>query len=507
MNDPAEKLPLTLYRANDVRELDRIAIAEHALPGRLLMQRAGESVWRALRLRWPRAARVLVVCGSGNNGGDGYVVATAARQAGLDVSVLQLGDRDRSSDDALHFAHQWLAEPASDVSLSQVDFGSFDLLIDAALGTGLQRPISGDFATAIAAMNASHVPIIAIDIPSGLDADTGAVLGVAAQAELTVSFIGLKRGLFTAQGPQHCGTIVFDALGVPAAVYAEGPAPAARVVTASDVGVRLKARQRGAHKGDFGHVLVVGGDLGYGGAAVMAAEAALRVGAGLVTVATRTPHVGAIIARRPEIMVRAMEEASDLEGLLDRVSVLALGPGLGTNPWGCTLFKRAMESAVPMVVDADALNLLAKAPVARDNWILTPHPGEAARLLQSDTQSIQRDRFAAARKIAQRYGGVCILKGAGTIISDAVETPAVVTAGNPGMATGGMGDVLTGVVAALLAQGSGPGPAAELGAWLHARAADLAARNGERGLLATDLLPHLRSLANPAPPSLELRAT
>ena len=497
MNSNTTQLPRALYRAANVRELDRLAIDAHGMTARGLMQCAGESAWRAARLRWPRATRLLIVCGSGNNGGDGYVVAECARQAGLEVVVLQLGDPDKMAGDALHFASRWRAASGSSQPLAEVDFSSFDLTVDAALGTGLQRDVVGDFATALSAINDSGVPIVAIDIPSGLHADSGAVLGVAARAALTVSFIGLKRGLFTGDGPQHSGVVVFDALGVPSRVYRDGPKPEANLLSGDDAAELLPARARNAHKGHFGHVLVIGGEQGFGGAASMASEAALRTGAGLVTVATRASHVSAIIARRPEIMARAVENPSDLGVALANASIIAIGPGLGTGTWGRRLFARALDADQAMVVDADALNALAEEPHKRDNWILTPHPGEAARLLRTDTPTIHRDRFAAARQIAEQYGGICILKGAGSIVSDATRAARVVRAGNPGMATGGMGDVLTGIVAGLAAQGLSLRSAAELGVWLHARAADIAADGGERGLLATDLFVPLRALVNP----------
>jgi hydroxyethylthiazole kinase-like uncharacterized protein yjeF len=272
----------------------------------------------------------------------------------------------------------------------------------------------------------------------------------------------------------------------------------------------LLPRPRDAHKGHFGHVLVVGGAAGFGGAALMAAEASARCGAGLTSVATHPSHVPALLARRPELMVHGLEQPDLINALLQRASVLVLGPGLGQESWGQQLFRQALQAAqareLPLVLDADALNLLSKdatngKPLTYSKWILTPHVGEAARLLQQSPESIQADREAAARHLQQRYGGVSLLKGAGSLVCcDQQGRQQLETCmhGNPGMASGGMGDVLSGVLGALLAQGFDPATAARLGVCLHGKAADLeAAAHGERGLLATDLLPHLRTLLNP----------
>ena len=259
----------------------------------------------------------------------------------------------------------------------------------------------------------------------------------------------------------------------------------------------MPARSPTAHKGDFGHVLVIGGDRGMSGALRLAAEAALRVGAGLVSAATRAEHAASISVARPEIMSHGVESASALSLLLSLrkgASVLAVGPGLGQGEWGRKLFSAVLESSLPMVVDADALNLLAVEPAHRDNWILTPHAGEAARLLGQTVEQVQADRISAAVALQQKYGGVVVLKGAGTLVADVTDEIAICSEGNPGMASGGMGDVLTGVIAGLLAQGCTLTEAAQQGVCLHAHAADLAAQEGQRGLLASDLFPHLRRL-------------
>lgn len=263
----------------------------------------------------------------------------------------------------------------------------------------------------------------------------------------------------------------------------------------------LPPRRADAHKGDFGHVLVIGGNYGMGGAVHLAAEAAARSGVGLTTVATRPEHVSAVITDRPEVMCYGIEDVKELAPLLARATVILLGTGLGQDDWAKALYEAALTSPLPKVIDADGLNLLAQHPVSIPNAILTPHPGEAARLLGCTTATIQQDRFAAAQQLQQRYGGVIVLKGMGTIVQSSNDT-AVCTAGNPGMATGGMGDVLGGIIAGLLAQGLPADKAAGIGVLVHALAADQAAATGKRGLLASDLFPYLRGLLNPEDPPL-----
>lgn len=489
-------LPFALYRASQVRAFDRIAIGEFGIPGRTLMARAGAATFRVLRERWPAARDITVLAGLGNNGGDGFVVARLASEAGFDVRVLQPGDAERLGGDARLHAGEYGATGAPWLPFERLPART-DLIVDALLGTGLDRPVEGRWADVIRAVNAHPAPVLAVDIPSGLNADTGAIMGEAVAADVTVTFIALKRGLFTGEGPAVCGRIEFDGLEVPPAIYAR-ELPAARRLAWSKQCRLLQPRRRTAHKGHFGHVLVVGGNHGLAGAARLAAEAAARAGAGLVSLATRPEHAGAIVAARPEIMARGVAGAADLDDLLSRATALAIGPGLGTDAWAQALWSRALGQGLPSVVDADGLNLLARSPRRRDDWVLTPHPGEAARLLDSTAAAVQADRFEAVSALQARFGGVAVLKGPGTLIgSGGTRAPALCSEGNPGMASGGMGDVLTGLVAGLLAQGMDVVAAAETGVCLHAAAADRAAREGERGLLAGDLLECVRPLVNP----------
>ncbi|AHK78432.1 carbohydrate kinase [Ectothiorhodospira haloalkaliphila] len=499
-------LPIALYTAEQVRDMDRCAIQDHGIAGYTLMERAGAASLSVLRAQWPAAHVITVVCGPGNNGGDGYVVARLAQEAGLGVRVVAATDPKALKGDAARAWQDWQACGTPLAADAAGALRGTDVIVDALLGTGLGRPVEGGMAELIEAMNASAVPVLALDIPSGLNADTGAVMGCAVEAQATVTFIGLKQGLFTGSGPEQCGRIHYSDLDVPAAVHQSQVPGAWR----RDEGTLrcLGPRRRGAHKGHFGHVLLVGGDAGMPGAVRLAAEAAARVGAGLVSVATHPAHAALIPMARPELMCHGIENVPDLDALLDRASVVAVGPGLGQGVWGRALWQRVSQWGGPLVVDADALNLLAAGPLRRDDWVLTPHPGEAGRLLGLDSARIQGDRPAAAALLGQRYGGTCVVKGAGTLVHGPAGLQ-ICDAGNPGMASGGMGDVLTGVIAGLVAQalpeaGMSQGgalshleAAATLGVCVHAAAADRAAVAGERGLLATDLLDALRFTVNP----------
>ncbi|MDE2148381.1 MAG: NAD(P)H-hydrate dehydratase [Gammaproteobacteria bacterium] len=536
MNDPST----ALYAAAQVRELDRRAIAVHGIAGGELMRRAAAAAWGAVRRRWPHVRRVAVICGSGNNGGDGYALARLAVADGCQVQVYAVAPPAPGSD-AERACAAWRAvggevrpwDEDTGVTLARAE-----LVVDALFGTGLSRAPQGSAQRAIEAINAvggegprfatpgcgdperparegragverSHrrcaadggyetyksAKVLALDLPSGLFADTGAAPGAAVSADLTVTFIAPKLGLYTGAGPRLCGEIRFESLDVPAAIY-EGIEPAARLAGRDDLRRWLPPRARDGHKGRYGYVLVIGGEHGMAGAALLAARAALRAGAGLVSVATRHAHAHVMVAAQPEAMWRGVESAGELAPLLEHADVVALGPGLGRDAWGKAMLAAVID-APRLVVDADALNLLAERPRRRNDWVLTPHPGEAARLLGCDTAAVQADRPAALRALAQRYGGTPLLKGAGSLVFTASGIR-VCPFGNPGMAAGGMGDALTGVIAAFLAQGLTPDTAASAGVLAHALAGDrAAAAGGERGLSALDLIAELRAVVNP----------
>jgi hydroxyethylthiazole kinase-like uncharacterized protein yjeF len=498
-----QSLPKELYRAEEVRAMDRYAIDTVGIPGGELMRRAGAAALAAVRERWRSARTLSAICGAGNNGGDGYVVARLAHQLGWDVRAYPVAPPANLKGDALAAYQEFRAAGGEVLDFIPADFEGAEILVDGLLGTGLDRDVAGLYAEVIRAVNrfseqsarlaGDRRKVLALDIPSGLHADSGAAMGVAVRADLTVTFIGLKRGLFTGEGLEYAGEVAFDDLDTPPAVK-HCVRPSALLLPPLAEG--LPRRPRYAHKGHFGHVLVVGGDHGYSGAARMAAEAAARVGAGLISIATRESHAGLMNLARPELMCHGAETRAELEALLARATVVAIGPGLGRSDWAREMLDTVLASALPIVADADSLNLLAACPARRDNWVLTPHPGEAARLLGASSADIQRDRFAAVRELQARYGGVVVLKGSGTLIAGEEGIPSVCTAGNPGMASGGMGDVLTGVIAGLLAQRLSLPEAAALGVRLHAAAGDEAASAGERGLLASDLMGPLRRLVN-----------
>jgi NAD(P)H-hydrate epimerase len=495
-------LPCRLYSAKEVKELDRIAIDEFDIAGFVLMRRAAKAVFDQLIESFPTTRSVCVACGTGNNGGDGYLVATLAVNAGLNVSLIQLGDVNSITGDALLAREAFLetgTQPiAYDASQTDIHFNT-DVVVDALFGTGLDRNVEGDWAIAIDAINQCETNVIAVDIPSGLNADTGIVLGCCVKANITVSFIGLKKGLVTGQARDYTGSLKFNDLQVPAAVYKQLTYNSkTQIISNRILSDHLKPRPRTSHKGHFGHILFIGGAKGMSGAIRLSAEAGLRSGAGLVSVATHPGHADFVNMKRPEFMASAIHNPKDLEPLIAKASVLAIGPGLGQTEWAHALLSQILKSEKPKILDADALNLLSTldaSSVRNDNWILTPHPAEASRLLGIETTQIEHDRYRNIAKMHKKWGGVILLKGAGSLVFNGIETN-VCMAGNPGMASGGMGDVLTGVIASLVAQGLTLQNAATCGVYLHATAGDLAAKQGEIGMLASDLFPFLRSLVN-----------
>ena len=430
-------------------------------------------------------------CGPGNNGGDGFLLAVLAREAGLQVDVVALTPVSHGDAAAARAAwEQGGGRVYSWDGLAALPIA--ELHVDALYGIGLSRAPEADAASLIERINSDGSPILALDVPSGLNADSGHCPGAAIRADLTVTFIAHKRGLHTGRAADCVGVLELATLGVPASAFAHVPCDA-RLLAAE----ALPPRDRYGNKGCYGHVLVIGGGQGMAGAVHLAGEAALRAGAGKVSVATRAEHVSALNAARPELMAHGVDGPQALQPMLEAADVLALGPGLGRSAWGHGLWLTALEADKPLVLDADGLNLLAREPRQfTAPTVLTPHPGEAGRLLGVSTDEVERDRFAAARELARRHAAVVVLKGSGSLVANPDGRLDVCPWGNPGMASGGMGDLLTGIIAALLAQGCSGWQAACIGAGLHARAGDRAAQAGERGLLASDLLAPLRALGN-----------
>lgn len=494
-----DDLPDALYSAAQVRAIDASLIAA-GTPGFELMQRAARATWRALVRRWPTANELSVVAGHGNNAGDGYLVALLAQRAGWQVRVLAAGEPQRLQGDAAQAHAEAIAEGV-DVQAWAAQAPLRGIVLDALLGTGVSGEVREPYASVIAAINASGLPVAAVDIPSGLCADTGRQLGAAVRADLTVTFIGLKIGLFTGDAADVVGELVFNDLQA-APELLNGIDISAHRLNASNM-PRLPSRASTAHKGQFGHVLLMGGDRGFGGAILLSAQSALRSGAGMVSVATRSEHVPAALARIPEAMVLGTSSANQLMGLLDKVSVLVVGPGLGQAAWGRSLLSAAANAPLPQVWDADALNLLSDqfACLPKD-CVVTPHPGEAARLLGMSTADVQADRPAAAHALSKKYAAVVVLKGAGSLIASPDGRLAVCHQGHPAMATAGLGDVLAGLIGALRAQGMAAFEAACLGVWLHANAGAQEGKSG-RGLAASDLIPAIRQLLEEQAPCLK----
>jgi ADP-dependent NAD(P)H-hydrate dehydratase / NAD(P)H-hydrate epimerase len=491
-------LTASLYTAEQVRRIDRAAIDACGIAGFELMRRAADAVFATLRRRWPDARRIAVLAGRGNNGGDALLVGGLALQHGLDVDAYASDGAAHAAPsghaDATRARESFLESGGRLASFDAADFSGVDVIVDGLFGTGLTRAVEGETAAVIERANGSRCAVLAIDIPSGLSSDSGMRLGTAIRADATVSLVAWKRGLFTGDAADCVGARELAPLDVPAAAFAH-IAPDAVLLGGADTRT-LPPRRGNVNKGHFGHVLAIGGEHGMGGAIRLAGEAALRCGAGLVSVATRSDNIAALIAGRPELMAHAAEDKPALDALLAKATVVAIGPGLGREDWGRAMWRAGLASGRRLVVDADALNLLALEPRTLPNAVLTPHPGEAARLLGSDTAAVQSDRFAAARELAKRYAAVVVLKGAGSLVAAPDGRVAACPWGNAGMASGGMGDVLTGVVAALLAQGLPPWDAACTGVAIHARAGDRAAGDAPRGLIASDLFAPLRELVN-----------
>ncbi|MEX0707817.1 MAG: NAD(P)H-hydrate dehydratase [Woeseia sp.] len=486
-----------VFSVAGVRAIDKAAIDGGVVGSYALMTRAAQFALDVAVTEFAGVTEWLVLCGGGNNAGDGYVLARLALAEGISVNVVELADPARLRGDAARARSDFVAEDGRVEPWDGTLEPGSGLLVDAMLGSGLDRDVAGAYRAAVDALNGYGAPVLALDVPTGLHGDTGAVMGAAINADVTATFVGRKAGLYLGAGPDNGGRLRYSALGLPASCSA-GVQPVMRLVTPSLLQDRLPRRPRQSHKGDFGHVLVIGGAPGMPGAARLAGEAALKSGAGRVSVATHASSAAVIPAGRPELMCHAVDDAAALAPLLDAATVIAVGPGLGQSDWSAMLLAAAEATGKPLVADADALNLMARCPERRGERIVTPHPGEAARLLDSSAAVVQLDRLAALAALKDRLGGTVVLKGNGTLVSSADGPPWLNLSGNPGMASAGMGDVLTGIIAGLLAQGLDPESAAIAGVHVHGCAADVAASNGgERGLIASDVLDELRPWLNP----------
>ena len=499
---------MRLVSAEEMRAIERIAIEEMGIPAATLMDRAGRAVADAAASLAGQGGRVVVVCGGGNNGGDGFVAARALHEAGRGVLAVALGTPGKGSPESIA---AWQAAEDAGVPIAGLEaLQDFpvrpgDLVVDALLGTGLERAADGAFAAAIeaiAALRDQGARVLAVDLPSGLSTDTGRAIGPVVRADATVTFGFSKIGLALQPGAELAGELTVVDIGIPPAAAARVP-PTAELLDEAAARALVPMRDRETHKGDAGKLLVVAGAAGKTGAAHLALTGALRGGVGLVTLAARSEVLGPALAGRPEAMSTplpgsgnlARSDIPALQGAASGVNALVIGPGIPRGPETAPAIRGLLDRyPLPTVLDADAVNALADHPglvavIGHDAPIvLTPHPGEMARLIGGSIEDVQADRVGIARRKAQEWGAVVVLKGARTVVADPDGPAAIIPTGNPGMATGGTGDVLAGLIGALLAGGMRPREAARAGAWVHGRAGDVAAaRFGERGMVAGDL--------------------
>ncbi len=495
-----------LYTASQVRQLDMALAAARDVATWQLMQDAATAAFRIVKANWPEAKRITIMTGSGNNAGDGWALAGLLHQVGCSVTVLAVRAPDKLTGDAalavkaaIDAGCEWQLWGAMDNG--SIHIRNCELIVDALLGTGIKGELREEYATAVNVINNSDKPVLALDLPTGLDADTGAIQGVCVQAVMTITFVAYKRGQLTLNGPDYCGLLSLADLGL--RNYPELPE-----YTIGDAAVdnldpiwlnsRLKPRKHNSHKKSYGHVVVIAGNSGMAGAGLLAATAALRCGAGLVTLLTHTSHADSLYTACPELMLKGIDASGQLPvTLLQRADAIVVGPGLGQDRWAQQVWRSLVDflgdseaaDMLPVVIDADGLMHMTAHPLPGCHKVLTPHPGEAARLLGGSGSSIQQDRFASATELAEQYDSNIILKGNGTVIAGCDRQLAVSATGNPGMATAGMGDVLAGVCGAMLAQN--PKEVTEMvrcATVLHGMAGDMAAAKGQYGLLASDVI-------------------
>lgn len=463
--------------------MDKAAVEVDGLSEVELMRRAGSRVWLVICERWPELGGITVFAGSGNNGGDAFVVAILAREQGVDVQFFAVGDLSRQSVTSTHFHDAW-RQAGGEIEEWQQQSIKGDIIVDGLFGIGLSRELDEDWQKLIQQINQCAVPKIAIDIPSGLSAKTGAAKPCAVEAEVTVTFIGRKVGQALADGPDYCGELVFDDLGISKATRL-GQTPALEVIDEANVCLP-PMRKSNSHKNLFGHVLVVGGDKGMVGAALLAAQAALRTGAGMVSVLVH-PDCVHDLATIPELMVQSWDH---IEDKLAQASVIVVGPGLGQSTKALACLKKLYNVNKPMVIDASALSADFLQSLSSQEIVITPHPGEAAALLATTTKIVQTDRLLASNALSGQFPVVSVLKGSGTVIQQVgINPPSINIRGNPGMASAGMGDVLSGMIAAFIGQQLPIYEAARAGVFVHAFCAeDFAQELDESGLIASDII-------------------
>ncbi len=480
------------FDTKSIREIENLALLDEGIDR--LMEKAGKAIFDHLS-QLDNNKSVIVFCGPGNNGGDGYVTARLAKLAGLNVQVYFTHDPNELPEPALNAYKKCQNVGVSIAKFSNEKEYTADVCIDALLGIGITRDVSGVIADAVKAINLLQAYTICVDVPSGVDSNTGNILGIAVKGDVTITFIANKLGLVTGKGLNYCGLVSVASLDVPLSLY-QNVAAVGQIISSVEIKKKLLPRVRDSHKGTFGNVLIIGGDEGMAGAVIMAASGALRAGAGKVTVATHPSHAMQITNDRPETIVMPVAKVDELQPLLASNDVVVFGPGMRDSSWSNMMWD-GLDFTGTIILDAGGLRLLAKDQKKNNNWILTPHPGEAADLLNISNNAISQDRYHAARSIANEYGGCVVLKGAGSIVCTVDSPYYICTNGNPGMASAGMGDVLSGIIAGIAVNGLDNLISTKLGVLIHALAGDMAAASHQRGLLAMDLMPHIRKLVNP----------
>ena len=488
-----------IYDPSTVAEVDNKAIHEFSMPGIELMEKAAAYAFQCSQECFPNIDSIQIFCGSGNNAGDAYLFGCYAIDHGITTSVIYLSNPKTLKGDAYSAYQRYKAKEGKLIQWNENININCDLIIDGIFGIGINRPVKGTFLKAIELINQNSSPVLSLDIPSGLSGENGKIMGTSVRADITITFVGKKIGLYINDGPKVNKRIKFSNLDIPEDCF-EKAQPILEETNESHISQILRQRKNDSHKGNFGHVLVVGGNHGMGGAVRITAEAALRTGAGLVSVITRSENAQTILKIRPEIMAHAIEsDHKNLPHIIDSVDVIAIGPGLGQDQWAKGLYDAVLESNKPLILDADALNILAQNPQQKEDWVLTPHPGEAAEMLATTVKEIQSDRLKSLKKLCDAFGGVVLLKGQNTLIGRKATIPHMISAGNPGMSTAGMGDLLTGIISGLYAQFRDQDLQllTSVSALIHSTAGDRAARSGERGIIATDLFVELKDLLNP----------
>ena len=494
---------MKLYTSSETRKLDALAIKKSGVTAFSLMQKAAEFSFNTLLGKWPNTEKVIIFCSKGNNTGDGYLVASLLKEAGFQTLIVQITQRkgmSAATKKALEICKKMKIESISFNSFKKLKLKKNTVFIDAILGTGLKGNVRTGLLKAIKIINKKtrSYPTLSLDIPSGICADTGKEMGTSIIADATAAFIGRKRGCYTSIGKERAGKVYFDDLSVGKDIFHRVDSNC-YILNMENHLQKISERDLNSHKGNYGHVLVIGGNTGFGGAAILTAKAVARSGAGLVSLATKPEHITAALSQCPEIMVKGINSGQDLEPYLSLPDVIVIGPGLGKNAWSEQLVQRtfweANKRTIPVVMDADSLNLFPELSLScplPKRLVITPHPGEASRLLNKTVGEIEKDRFGAAKELQKRFKATVVLKGSGTLIcfkKGRIQIIGVCEAGNPGMASGGMGDILSGLIASFIAQGLNIISATETAVDIHSKAADITAlRLGQMGMLASDVL-------------------